>query len=129
MRISDWSSDVCSSDLKRLILISAGNTITDNFGAGDHLDICDHPDHEIESPAQAWNAICVAFCTEQTVFPHGHPVAALRDQSPSSRTTSCNYQCPLTPAVVLEGGHWMVEGTPAPQPQGAICRLRTHTQI
>src|SRR3546814_739279 len=73
MRISDWSSDVCSSDLKRLILISAGNTITDNFGAGDYLDICDHPDHEIESPAQAWNAICVGACTEKTVLPQGQP--------------------------------------------------------
>src|SRR3546814_2736197 len=95
MRISDWSSDVCSSDLKRLILISAGNTITDNFGAGDYLDICDHPDHEIESPAQAWNAICVGACTEKTVLPHGQPVAAMGDLSHSSRTASWHSQWPL----------------------------------
>src|SRR3546814_8738885 len=90
---TSWSSEIdqLSSGAsgaqghKRLIIISAGNTITDNFGAGDYLDICDHPDHEIESPAQARNAICVGACTEKTVLPQGQPVAAMGDLSPSSR--------------------------------------------
>src|SRR3546814_783978 len=133
---TSWSSEIdqLSSGAsgaqghKRLILISAGNTITDNFGAGDYLDICDHPDHEIESPAQAWNAICVGACTEKTVLPQGQPVAAMGDLSPSSRTASWNSQWPLKPDVVLEGGNWMVQAPPPPMRAGWLSLLSTHHQ-
>src|SRR3546814_15893681 len=99
---TSWSSEIdqLSSGAsgaqghKRLILISAGNTITDNFGSGDYLDICDHPDHEIESPAPAWNAICVGACTEKNVLPQVQPVPAMCALSPRSRTPAWNSQKP-----------------------------------
>src|SRR3546814_13441450 len=66
---TSWSSEIdqLSSGAsgaqghKRLILISAGNTITDNFGAGDYLDICDHPDHE-RSEERRVGKECVSPC-------------------------------------------------------------------
>lgn len=112
----------------RLILISAGNTDNFQFGAGPYLDHCDHQDHEIESPAQAWNALCVGAYTEKTLLPDGEgltPVAPLGDLSPSSRTASWSSTWPLKPDVVLEGGNWAI-GTPPPMQHGWLSLLSTH---
>lgn len=78
---TSWSSEVDQltagvSGIKktqRLMVISAGNTVQNMFGNADYLAVCDHPDNEIESPAQAWNAICVGAYTEKTVLPAGEP--------------------------------------------------------
>lgn len=112
----------------RLILVSAGNTDNFQFGAGPYLDHCDHEDHEIESPAQAWNAICVGAYTEKTLLPDGGgltPVAPSGDLSPSSRTASWSSTWPLKPDVVLEGGNWAM-GTPPPMQHGWLSLLSTH---
>jgi hypothetical protein len=110
------------------MIISAGNTITDTFGAGNYLEVCDHPDHEIESPAQAWNAICVGAFTEKMTLPQGQPLASLGDLSPSSRTASWSSHWPLKPDVVLEGGNWAVQAPPPPMRHGWLSLLSTHHQ-
>jgi len=133
---SSWSTEVdqlavgVSGNRKepRLILISAGNTDNFQFGAGPYLDHCDHEDHEIESPAQAWNALCVGAYTEKTQLPDGEgltPVAPHGDLSPSSRTASWSSTWPLKPDVVLEGGNWAM-GTPPPMQHGWLSLLSTH---
>lgn len=133
---TSWSSELdqltagaSGANLKRLMLISAGNTITDRFGAGNYLDVCDHPDHEIESPAQSWNAICVGAFTEKMAMPQGQPLAPLGDLSPSSRTASWNSHWPLKPDVVLEGGNWVVQRPPPPMRSGTLSLLSTHHQF
>lgn len=116
---------------KRLMLISAGNTDNFTFGAGDYLARCDHSDNEIESPAQAWNAICVGAHTEKTVLPVDSglaPVAQFGDLSPSSRTASWSSQWPLKPDVVLEGGNWAAWTPPPPMRHAWLSLLTTHHQ-
>ena len=113
----------------RLILVSAGNTDNFKFGAGSYLDYCDHEDHEIESPAQAWNAVCVGAYTEKTLLPDGEGVVAVApagDLSPSSRTASWSSTWPLKPDVVLEGGNWSVGTAPPPMRHGWLSLLSTH---
>lgn len=133
---TSWSSEVDQltagasglTDTKRLMLISAGNTITDKFTAGNYLAVCDHPDHEVESPAQAWNPICVGAFTEKMALPQGQPLAPLGDLSPSSRTASWSSHWPLKPDVVLEGGNWAVQNPPPPMRHGWLMLLSTHHQ-
>lgn len=113
----------------RLILVSAGNTDNFKFGAGSYLDHCDHEEHEIESPAQAWNALCVGAYTEKTLLPNGEgltPVASAGDLSPSSRTASWSSTWPLKPDVVLEGGNWAIGAAPPPMGHGWLSLLTTH---
>ncbi|MDQ0333088.1 hypothetical protein QFZ88_005470 [Mesorhizobium sp. YL-MeA3-2017] len=136
---TSWSSEVdqltagVSGDKKiqRLMLISAGNTIQNMFGNADYLAACDHPDNEIESPAQAWNAVCVGAYTEKNVLPAGEPgtpLAPVGDLAPSSRTASWSSHWPLKPDVVFEGGNWVVNGPPPPMLHPALSLLTTdHT--
>ena len=42
------------------MLISTENTNQNGFGNGNYLDVSRLPENEIESPAHAWNAICIA---------------------------------------------------------------------
>ncbi len=71
---TSWSSEIDQlaagvsgeKSAPRLVVISAGNTDHQTYGQGHYLDRCDHDDNEIESPAQAWNAICVGAFTEKT---------------------------------------------------------------
>jgi hypothetical protein len=134
---TSWSSEIDqlaarvsgNNDDPRLILISAGNIDAMTFGAGHYLQTCDHPDGELESPAQAWNAICVGAYTEKTMLPAGEPYAALApsgDLSPASRTASWSSQWPLKPDVVLEGGNWAAGATPPPLTHGSLSLLTTH---
>lgn len=113
---------------KRLILVSAGNTDNYTFGAGDYLNRCDHEDNEIESPAQAWNALSVGAYTEKTVLPPEETAAALApfgDLSPASRTASWSSTWPIKPDVVLEGGNWTAS-PPPPMRHGYLSLLSTH---
>jgi len=134
---TSWSSEVDQlaagvSGLiaqQRLILISAGNTDNFSFGAGLYLDTCDHGDNEIESPAQAWNALCIGAYTEKTLLPPGSGlghVAPAGDLSPCSRTASWSATWPLKPDIVLEGGNWAADGAPPPMRHGWLCLLSTH---
>jgi len=113
----------------RLILVSAGNTNNFTFGLEPYLDRCDHEDHEIESPAQAWNALCVGAYTEKTLLPPGEgvvPVAPAGDLSPSSRTASWSSTWPLKPDIVLEGGNWAMGAAPPPMRHGSLSLLSTN---
>lgn len=113
----------------RLLLISAGNTDNFTFAAGDYLNRCDHEDNEIESPAQAWNAVSVGAYTEKTQLPNGEParpLAPFGDLSPASRTASWASTWPLKPDVVLEGGNWAASAFPPPMRHGWLSLLSTH---
>lgn len=136
---TSWSSEIDQLasgvsgdlDINRLMLISAGNTNNFNFGVGNYLDVCDHEDNEIESPAQAWNAIAVGAYTEKTVLPAGEaatPLAPFGDLSPSSRTATWSSYWPLKPDVVLEGGNWAQSAMPPPMRHSYLSLLSTHHQ-
>jgi len=136
---TSWSSEVdqlasgVSGDkkIKRLVLVSAGNSNQNQFGNSDYLAICDLPDNELESPAHAWNAICVGAFTEKNVLPPGEeglPLAPVGDLSPSSRTASWSSHWPLKPDVVFEGGNWLVDGAPPPMKHPALSLLTTDHQ-
>jgi hypothetical protein len=134
---TSWSTEVdqlaagVSGDegRQRLILVSAGNTDNFTFGAGHYLERCDHEDNEIESPAQAWNALSVGAYTEKTVLPDGDPARALApfgDLSPASRTASWSSHWPNKPDIVLEGGNWALSAMPPPMRHGWLSLLSTH---
>lgn len=113
----------------RLILVSAGNTDNFAFTASHYLATCDHADNELESPAQAWNAISVGAYTEKTMLPPADGltvVAPFGDLSPSSRTASWSSTWPLKPDIVLEGGNWAASGSPPPMRHGWLSLLTTH---
>ena len=134
---TSWSSEIDqlaagvsgNNNNPRLILISAGNIDAMTFGAGNYLQTCDHPDSEVESPAQAWNAISVGAYTEKTMLPAGESYTALApsgDLSPASRTASWSSDWPLKPDVVLEGGNWAAGAAPPPLTHGWLSLLTTH---
>lgn len=116
------------SNTKRLLLVSSGNSNQNLFGGADYLSVCDMLENEIESPAQAWNAICIGAYTEKVLLPPGEagsPVAPFGDLSPSSRTASWSSQWPIKPDVVLEGGNWVANGPPPPMRHHALSLLTT----
>lgn len=134
---TSWSSEVDqlaagvsgTPGNRRLILVSAGNTDNFKFGAGHYLEFCDHEDNEIESPAQAWNALCVGAYTEKTLLPEAEGLSAVApsgDLSPSSRTASWASTWPLKPDIVLEGGNWAAGVAPPPLRHGWLSLLSTH---
>jgi hypothetical protein len=136
---TSWSSEIDqiaagASGLnrqQRLVLVSAGNSDQNRFGNGDYLAVCDDPDNEIESPAQAWNAICVGAYTNKSILPAGDPgtpLAPIGDLSPSSRTASWSSHWPIKPDVVFEGGNWIVDGMPPPMKHHALSMLTTDRQ-
>ncbi|MBB6355834.1 S8 family serine peptidase [Aminobacter aganoensis] len=116
---------------QRLVLVSAGNSDQNRFGNHDYLTTSDHADNEIESPAQAWNAVCVGAYTEKNVLPAGvpgTPLAPIGDLAPSSRTASWSSHWPIKPDVVMEGGNWIVNGPPPPMKHPALSLLTTDRQ-
>ncbi len=136
---TSWSSEIDQlssgvsglKQLPRLMLVSAGNTDQTLFGNGDYLSVCDRPENEIESPAHAWNAVCVGAYTEKNIMPAGElgsPLAPFGDLSPSSRTASWNGHWPIKPDVVFEGGNWLVSGPPPPLRHSALSLLTTDHQ-
>ncbi len=136
---TSWSSEIDqlasgASGLqkrKRLILVSAGNSDQNAFIAGDYLAVSDHPDNELESPAQAWNAISVGAYTQKVTMPPGEPgicVAPLGDLAPSSRTASWQSYWPIKPDVVYEGGNWFMNGPPPPMKHPALAPLTVDHQ-
>jgi hypothetical protein len=137
---TSWSSEIdqltsgVSGEKKhaRLFLVSAGNTNQNLFGNGDYLETCHLPENEIESPAQAWNAICVGAFTDKHVLPpaqSGVVLAPPGDLSPSSRTASWLSHWPIKPDVVFEGGNWLVSGRPPPLGHSALSLLTTDRQF
>lgn len=137
---TSWSSEIDQltagasgiSNAPRLFLVSAGNTDQNLFGNGDYLVTCHLPENEIESPAQAWNAVCVGAYTEKNILPPGQPGTALApvgDLSPSSRTASWLSYWPIKPDVVFEGGNWLVNGPPPPLGHSALSLLTADHQF
>jgi hypothetical protein len=137
---TSWSSEVDqlaagvsgTKNIERLILISAGNTDQNLFGNDDYLQTSHLPDNEIESPAHAWNAVCIGAYTEKNVLPAGEPgivVAPVGDLSPSSRTASWLSHWPIKPDVVMEGGNWLANGAPPPMKHSALSLLTTDHQF
>lgn len=136
---TSWSSEIDqlasgASGLQkrqRLILVSAGNSDQNAFTGGNYLAVSDHPDNELESPAQAWNAISVGAYTQKVTLPPGEPgicVAPLGDLAPSSRTASWQSYWPIKPDVVYEGGNWFTHGGPPPMKHPALAPLTTDHQ-
>lgn len=98
---------------KRLMVVSAGNIKMQYGGIDDYLAFCDHPDGEIFSPSQAWNAITVGAMTEKNGVggpTFGTTLASVGDLSPSSRTASWGSTWPIKPDIVMEGGNWHADG-------------------
>lgn len=137
---TSWSSEIDQlsagvsgiSNTPRLLLVSAGNSDQNKFGNHDYLAVCDSLDNEIESPAQAWNAICVGAYTEKNILPPGEPgtpLAPFGDLAPSSRTASWSSHWPLKPDMVMEGGNWVVDGAPPPMKHPALSLLTTDHQF
>ncbi|MDH4984011.1 S8 family peptidase [Aminobacter anthyllidis] len=137
---TSWSSEIDQltsgvsgeKKIKRLMLVSAGNTNQNLFGNDDYLSVCDQAEHEVESPAHAWNAICVGAFTDKNVLPQGEVGAALApvgDLAPSSRTASWSSHWPLKPDVVFEGGNWLVDGAPPPMKHPSLSLLTTDHQF
>ena len=133
---TSWSSEIDqltagvsgNQNRQRLFVISAGNTDQNRFRGADYLSICDDHDNEIESPAQAWNPICVGAYTEKVRMPAGlagQPVAPTGDLSPSSRTASWSRHWPIKPDVVMEGGNWVADCRPPPMKHPALSLLTT----
>ena len=115
----------------RLVTVSVGNTEQDEFQSIDYLSICDAPLHELESPAQAWNAVAVGAFTEKATLSEpldGAPYAQVGDLSPSSRTSNWNSIWPLKPDIVLEGGNWWHSGSFPPMKHSDLELLTTHHQ-
>lgn len=136
---TSWSSEIDQlaagvSGLKanhRLFVISAGNTDQNLFSNHDYLSVSHHPDNELESPAHAWNAICVGAYTEKVVLPSGVSGSALApfgDLAPCSRTATWSSHWPIKPDVVMEGGNWLVSGPPPPLRHAALGLLTTDHQ-
>lgn len=136
---TSWSSEIdqlasgVSGNVRqqRLFVVSAGNTDQNRFQGPDYLAICDDPDHEIESPAQAWNPICVGAYTEKVRLPVGLPgqaVAPSGDLAPSSRTASWAKHWPIKPDVVMEGGNWVQDHLPPPLSHPSLSLLTTDHQ-
>ena len=134
---TSWSTEIdqlaaaVSGNIRqhRLILVSAGNTENSTFGVENYLDRCDHVDNEIESPAQAWNALSIGAYTEKTILPEGipdQPLAPFGDLSPASRTASWTSHWPNKPDVVLEGGNWALSAMPPPMRHEWLLLLSTH---
>lgn len=133
---TSWSSEIDQltagvsgeAQAQRLMLISAGNTNQNLFTNDDYLSVCDDPQHELESPAHSWNAICIGAYTDKNNLPQGEagtPVAPIGDLSPSSRTASWSSHWPIKPEVVLEGGNWVANGAPPPMKHHALSLLTT----
>jgi hypothetical protein len=114
--------------LRRLIVTSAGNVPTHLHHADDYHAVCDHPDQEIEAPAQAWNVITVGAFTDKSVLADagvGQPLAGMGDLSPHSKTASWAGVWPLKPDFVLEGGNLLMTNLPPAYAHQDLCLLAT----
>lgn len=112
----------------RLFCVAAGNLDGPNPRQGDYQNLNEITG--IRSPAQAWNAVSVAACTELVTTPATHAsVAPIGDLSPWSRT-ALNWQRrhkpPSKPDIVFEGGNQMIDRvSSAIGPHKDLCLLTT----
>lgn len=91
----------------RLFCVAAGNLDEAEPAVGDYQAL--NEVSGIRSPAQAWNALCVAACTDLDGAPSPQTaVAPVGDLSPWSRTSvnwDSRHKPPSKPDVVFEGGN------------------------
>lgn len=116
-RPSSWSAAVDSlasgaeDGTKRLIILSAGNVQLDEY----NRDGLKYPEpnilHNIEDPAQSWNALTVGACTFRTDISSAYhtgfrPVASAGGLSPYSTTSRIwSSKWPIKPEILCEGGN------------------------
>lgn len=116
-RPSSWSAalDTIASgaddETKRLILVSGGNVTLYEYNNLKQR----YPDasflHQVEDPAQSWNAITVGAATYRTnidsPYHNGYlPIAASGDLSPYSSTSRLwSTKWPIKPEILCEGGN------------------------
>lgn len=115
----------------RLWLVAAGNVKSERHLAADYHSVCDDPDEEIESPAQAWNAITVGANTDKTTLGAGiagAPLAPAGDLSPFSKTASWASIWPIKPDFVLEGGNLVLDALPPAMACQDLSLLTTHNE-
>tara|TARA_Y100000815_G_scaffold117089_1_gene105691 strand:+ start:1383 stop:2963 length:1581 start_codon:yes stop_codon:yes gene_type:complete len=133
---TSWSAEIdqlaagASGNIQqaRLLVVSAGNLDFSQDAVPDYLSVCDHEDAEVESPSQAWNAICVGAMTERDGArgaTAGRTLAAAGDLSPSSRTASWAGTWPIKPDIVMEGGNWWDDGSGWPNTHGDLMAVTT----
>ena len=97
---------------RRPFFLSAGNIRSDIYPIN-YLN--ENDVQQVESPAQAWNAVTVGACTEKTAitdpgYEHWTPITE-GDISPTSRTSVLfGRQWPIKPDIVLEGGNMASDG-------------------
>lgn len=135
---TSWSSELdqlaagCSgeADIRRLMIVSAGNVKAERHMSLNYHEICDGLDEEIESPGQAWNAITVGACTNKITLSadirDAHPLAPSGDLSPFSKTASWSSTWPIKPDIVLEGGNLLFDGWPPAMACQDLSLLTTH---
>jgi hypothetical protein len=112
-RPSSWSAAVdaltsgFADEKRRLMILSAGNTLRAERGAYPHSNMTD----SIHDPAQAWNALTIGGYTEKAILspPHNgwQVIAPAGDLSPCSCTsvTWSDTKWPIKPDLVLEAGN------------------------
>jgi hypothetical protein len=133
---TSWSTEIdqlaagVSGDkpIPRLFAVSAGNHEPSGESLLNYLAVCDDEGQELQSPAQAWNAICVGAMTEKTGAggeTGGKTIAPSGDLSPSSRTASWGRTWPIKPDVVLEGGNYYDDGWGVPNTHGDLMAVTT----
>ena len=123
-RPSSWSAAIDQlaygeddEDHRRLIVLAAGNIrhLIDPTLHTDYIELNRGVDAQVESPAQAWNALTVGAYTEKdtvpATLPGYKPYAPHGDLSPTSRTSyAWDKQWPVKPDVVFEGGNLVSDG-------------------
>lgn len=112
----------------RLFCVAAGNLDGAAPRDGDYQALNEITG--IRSPAQAWNAITVAACTDLDGVPATHAaVAPMGDLSPWSRTAinwEGRHKPPSKPDIVFEGGNQMIDRVSAAIGQHRdLCLLTT----
>ena len=137
---TSWSSEIDqlaagvsgTKNLQRLIVISIGNISPQHEGTANYLAKCDDVQAEIESPAQAWNAIAVGAMTEMNGIggpTFGNTLAKKGDLAPMSRTASWKNTWPIKPDVVLEGGNWYDDGFSTPSTHSDLMLVTTSRNV
>src|SRR3546814_3596319 len=116
MRISDWSSDVCSSDLQKVAIADASRAIIGGFNVEDEYFMPDHPESwhdygvEVEGPSIAHLADYYRALFRWSGDPRGSMRTILKLVQSSSQTRG---------AV-----RWLIGG-PTLRPSGLVRTLKS----
>ena len=137
-RPSSWSAAIDSlasgadDGAKRLFLISAGNVQLSEYNEDKQI----YPDacvlHQVEDPAQAWNALTVGAYTDRLVIDSPYlegyqPITDAGTLSPFSSTSSLwRSKWPIKPEILCEGGNAAKNDEGTVDTCDNLCVLTTH---